>query len=199
MSRRQDHNQHPESSRNWSEEAVRGSWDSNYQRAMSANTSPRDQSQAWRRPSPNSYDRRQTMVNQWLGQQYTHDPSMAVDAVSNFTTPETSPAISDSATFASRTQEPSSYQTHAVSNVFLAPGSRNNVPYRPYDNRRHSAQLSSRDQAYSRFVDSRQADSRYPEQDLRGVGAFADNDRSRREVKYKPLSNWFGLWLPPHE
>ncbi|KAM0353520.1 hypothetical protein ACHAPU_001532 [Fusarium lateritium] len=210
MSRRQDHSQghysqqhNAESSRNWSDEAVRGSWDSNYQRTTSANTSPRDQSQAWRRPSPQSYDRRQTMVNQWLGQQDTHQHSVAMDGVSELTTPTTSPAFSDSPTFPSRTQEAPPYQTHAVANDFLAPPSRTTVPYRPYDPHYQNGASSSRGSTSyrldNRSLDYRQMEPRSTEQDLRGIGSFADNDRSRREVKYKPLSNWFGLWLPPHE
>ncbi|KAF5657469.1 hypothetical protein FCIRC_13238 [Fusarium circinatum] len=212
MSRRQDHPQrhygqtyNTESSRNWSDEAVRGSWDSNYQRTTSANTSPRDQSQAWRRPSPQAYDRRQTMVNQWLGQQYSHDPSSnVVDAVSDLTTPTTSPAFSDSPTFPSRTQEAPPYQTHAVANDFLAPPSRTSIPHRPHDSHYPNAPPASSRGSTSYRLDNRSVDYRHmeprsAEQDLRGVGSFADNDRSRREVKYKPLSNWFGLWLPPQE
>jgi hypothetical protein len=215
MSRRQDQSQrqrqrhqgqqyNTESSRNWSDEAVRGSWDSNYQRTTSANTSPRDQSQAWRRPSPQAYDRRQTMVNQWLGQQYAHDPSVIMDGVSDLTTPTTSPAFSDSPTFPSRTHEAPPYQTHAVANDFLAPPSRTSVPHRPYDPHCYNGATSSSRGSTSyrldnRSMDYRQMEPRSAEQDLRGIGSFADNDRSRREVKYKPLSNWFGLWLPPHE
>ncbi|KAF4958185.1 hypothetical protein FSARC_11069 [Fusarium sarcochroum] len=211
MSRRHDHNQrhhgqnyHQDSSRNWSEEAVRGSWDSNYQRTTSANTSPRDQSQAWRGASPNTYDRSQTMVNQWLGQQYTHDSSTVMDAVSDLTTPTTSPAFSDSSTFPSRTHEAPTYQTRHVGNEYLAPPSRTSVPHRPYDNHYHNGAPSSSRGSASYRLDNRAADYRHmeprsTEQDLRGVGSFADTDRSRREVKYKPLSNWFGLWLPPPE
>lgn len=211
MSRRQDQGQrhhgqqyNTESSRNWSDEAVRGSWDSNYQRTTSANTSPRDQSQAWRRPSPQAYDRRQTMVNQWLGQQYTHDPSVTMDGVYDLTTPTTSPAFSDSPTFPSRTHEAPPYQTHAVANDFLAPPSRTSVPPRQYDPHCYNGATSSSRGSTSyrldnRSMDYRQMEPRSAEQDLRGIGSFADNDRSRREVKYKPLSNWFGLWLPPHE
>ncbi|KIL94983.1 hypothetical protein FAVG1_01914 [Fusarium avenaceum] len=211
MSRRQDQGQrhhgqqyNTEGSRNWSDEAVRGSWDSNYQRTTSANTSPRDQSQAWRRPSPQAYDRRQTMVNQWLGQQYTHDPSVALDGVSDLTTPTTSPAFSDSPTFPSRTHEAPPYQTHAVANDFLAPPSRNSVPSRQHDPHYYNGATSSPRGSTSyrydnRSMDYRQMEPRSAEQDLRGIGSFADNDRSRREVKYKPLSNWFGLWLPPHD
>jgi len=217
MSRRQDHHHHhhqrhygqtynTDSSRNWSDEAVRGSWDSNYnyQRTTSANTSPRDQSRAWRRPSPQAYDRRQTMVNQWLGQQYSHDPSNVVDAVSDLTTPTTSPAFSDSPTFPSRTQEAPPYQTHAVTNDFLAPPLRTSIPHRPHDSHYPNAPPASSRGSTSYRLDNRSVDYRHmeprsAEQDLRGVGSFADNDRSRREVKYKPLSNWFGLWLPPQE
>ncbi|KAF5669251.1 hypothetical protein FHETE_5009 [Fusarium heterosporum] len=210
MSRRQDHSQghysqqyNAESSRNWSDEAVRGSWDSNYQRTTSANTSPRDQSQAWSRPSPQAYDRRQTMVNQWLGQQNTHEPSTGMGGVSELTTPTTSPAFSDSPTFPSRTQEAPPYQTHAVANDLLAPPSRTSIPYRPYDSHYHNGAPSSRGSTTYRLddrsLDYRQTEPRSTDQDLRGIGSFADNDRSRREVKYKPLGNWFGLWLPPHE
>jgi hypothetical protein len=195
MSRRQDQSQrqrqrhqgqqyNTESSRNWSDEAVRGSWDSNYQRTTSANTSPRDQSQAWRRPSPQAYDRRQTMVNQWLGQQYAHDPSVIMDGVSDLTTPTTSPAFSDSPTFPSRTHEAPPYQTHAVANDFLAPPSRTSVPHRPYDPHCYNGATSSSRGSTSyrldnRSMDYRQMEPRSAEQDLRGIGSFADNDRSR--------------------
>ncbi|KAH7196978.1 uncharacterized protein B0J16DRAFT_10067 [Fusarium flagelliforme] len=212
MSRRQNpdqrqysQNYYTDSSRNWSEEAVRGSWDSNYQRTTSANTSPRDQSQQWSRPSPQAYDRRQTMVNQWLGQQYqhqyNHDPSAAADTVSDFTTPTTSPAFSDSPTFPSRTHDAPAYQTHAVAGDFLAPPSRTSVQYRQHDNQYHNGAASSSrgSTTYNQSADYRHMDYRSSDQDLRGVGSFADNDRSRREVKYKPLGNWFGLWLPPTE
>ncbi|KAL4730421.1 hypothetical protein ACLX1H_002455 [Fusarium chlamydosporum] len=190
MSRRQDHderqysqNYYTDSSRNWSDEAVRGSWDSNYQRTTSTNTSPRDQSQAWSRPSPQAYDRSQTMVNQWLGQQYqtqyTNDPSTVHDTVSDFTTPTTSPAFSDSPTFPSRTQDTTMYQTHAVANEFLAPPSRTSIPHRQYDSNYHNgASSSSRGSTtYNRSVDHRHMDPQTADQDLRGVGSFADNDR----------------------
>ncbi|KAM0359171.1 hypothetical protein HYE67_008387 [Fusarium culmorum] len=212
MSRRQGRDQrqysqnyYSDSSRNWSDEAVRGSWDSNYQRTTSANTSPRDQSQAWSRPSPQAYDRSQNNVNQWLGQQYqnqyTNDHSMVADTVSDFTTPTTSPAFSDSPTFPSRTQHTPAYQTQTVGDEFLAPPSRTSLPHRQYDSHYHSgAPSSSRGSiSYNQSVDYRRTESRSTDQDLRGVGSFADNDRSRREVKYKPLGNWFGLWLPPTE
>ncbi|KAF4973890.1 hypothetical protein FZEAL_9147 [Fusarium zealandicum] len=187
-----------ESSRQWSDEAVRGSWDSSYQRASAA-PSPRDQTSSWRGASPNSYDRTQTRVSQWLGQQYTQDPSRAVDAVTNLTTPTTSPAISDSASFPSRTTG-DSYQTHAVSNDFMAPPPRTSVPHRQYDHgsSSYSREPTSRAVDY-RPVEYRPMEPRSTEQDLRGVGAFADTDSSRRRVKYTPLSNWFGLWLPPHD
>ncbi|KAF5012957.1 hypothetical protein FDECE_1004 [Fusarium decemcellulare] len=209
MDRRSDYNQQQRSgsSRYWSDEAVRGSWDSNYQRT-SATSSPRDQASNSYRRSPNAHDRNQTMVNQWLGQQYNQEPTHTMDAVSDLTTPTTSPAISDSATFPSRTAE--SYHTHAVSHDFLAPPSttRTSIPHRSYHDyqqhhHHHHASTSSRDPVPRtmdyRTVDYRQAEYPSAEQDLRGVGAFADTDSSRRRVKYKPLSNWFGLWLPPHE
>ena len=185
MDRRQDYNNYhrsSESSRQWSDEAVRGSWDSSFQRA-SAVSSPPDQTSSMRRISPNAYDRRQNMVNQWLGQQqfqqHPQEPTVAMDAASDFTTPTTSPAISDSATFTSRTGD--YYQMHATTNDYLAPPSRNSVPYRPYDN---GAPSSSRDPAPRtmdyRTVDYRQTDYHQSEdQDLRGIGAFASTDSSR--------------------
>ncbi|KAM5355788.1 hypothetical protein ACJ41O_002434 [Fusarium nematophilum] len=183
MDRRSDyHYSRPDSSRQWSEEAVRGSYESSFTRTP-ATSSPRDQPTSWRRPSPPSYDRRQTMVNQWLGQQSSHDSSVVMDAVSDMTTPTTSPAISDSATFPSRHAD--SYQTHAASNDFLAPPSRTSLPHRYFD---QSPSSSSREPT-SRSMDHRPVDYRpvdyrhanYPsaDQDLRGVGAFADTDSSR--------------------
>lgn len=223
MDRRQDYNNYhrsSESSRQWSDEAVRGSWDSSLYRA-SAVSSPPDQTASRRRISPNAHDRRQNMVNHWLGQQqfqqHPQEPTVGMDTVSEFTTPTTSPAISDSATFTSRNGD--HYQMHATTSDYVIPPSRNSVPYRPYDN---GAPSTSRDPAPRtmdyRTVDYRQTDYHQSEdQDLRGIGAFASTDSSRydsrmgyqsrlktntnhrRKVKYKPLSSWHGLWLPPPE
>ncbi|KPM38073.1 hypothetical protein AK830_g8487 [Neonectria ditissima] len=181
---RQDFNRdysRPDSSRNWSEEAIRGSWESSYQRSTAA--TPRDRNSSWRGAMPADYDTRPGMVDNWLGQQRTQDPSRVMDAVSDFATPESSPAISDgSATFQTRP----AYGRRAPDRTPVAP-----PEY--YTSSPSRTWKQSPDHGSS----SRRAPSHSAEYDLRGVGSFADGgDHSRRKVKYKPLSNWFDMWLP---
>ncbi|KAH6898481.1 hypothetical protein B0T10DRAFT_472787 [Thelonectria olida] len=186
----------PESSRNWSEEAVRGSWESSYQRSTAVSPRDRDTSSSSARAVVPRAEReaRAHMVDSWIGQQRTQDPSRVMDAVSDWATPESSPCISDgSSTFQTTTQHHSygtpAYPTRHSDRAPVMPAdyhyttsSPSRTAYRP-DHRASS----SRDAGYS------------ADYDLRGVGSFTEHDRSRgsdRKVKYKPLTNWFDMWLP---
>lgn len=167
----------PGSSRNWSEEAIRGSWESSYQRSTA--TSPRDRNSSWRGVTPTDYSAKAGMVDNWLGQQRTQDPSRAMSAVSEFVTPESSPVISDgSATFQTRPAfgarppvdrapvMPPDYYTPSPSRTTWrqSPGHASSSRGAASYSARHSVDHSAGHSA---------------EYDLRGVGSFADADRSR--------------------
>ncbi|KAH7162986.1 hypothetical protein B0J13DRAFT_26179 [Dactylonectria estremocensis] len=196
------------SSRNWSEEAVRGSWESSYQRSTAA--SPRDRNSSWRGATPPDYSARAGMVDNWLGTQRTHDPSRPMSTVPEFATPDSSPVISDgSATFQTRPTYGHSPAISDGSATFQSRpvyGSRpvDRTPVVPPDYYTSSPSRTTWRPSPGQGSSSRGATSHSHsthnsvDYDLRGVGSFADGDRSRRskDVKYKPLSNWFDLWLP---
>lgn len=237
-------------SRNWSEEAVRGSWESSYQRSMAA--SPGDaNSSASRAAVPRAeHEARATMVDSWIGQQRTHDPRGLVDAVSDFATPESSPCISDgSSTFqptAARGSYPHQYphgqhQYHhqhnpsssssAAAAAYGTPTSyaaagrgRGTTPaeysyhYTTSSPGRAYGYRPSPPEHYASSTRDGAAPANYSsDYDLRGVGSFTDPERPRfvvsnpsydcnsltqysrasnDRVKYKPLTNWFDMWLP---
>lgn len=175
MDRRPNHtHSRPVSSGQWSGEAVRGSWESAYYPSSSA-PSPRDQNSAWIGTDAHSnhggHRSKQTMVDQWLGQQNIQDYSNTLDDVSDLTTPSTSPAISDSATFASPTSD--LHPTYALPKDFLTPPSKTS---RWQQHIRDGSGSSSYRDTPSRASDYQHSST---ENDLRGVGAFADTDPSR--------------------
>lgn len=175
----------PGPSRQWSEEAVKGSWQSTRYQSFSSPT-PRNQNPAWMRIDTLSdssvHHSKQAMVNQWLGQQNTQDPSATIDAVqSELTTPTTStisPAISDAATFPSRISD--IHPAYALQNASLTPPSKSS---RWQQHLRESSTSSSQDRSYRysehRSTDNHSANHTRIDSELAGVGSFADADNSR--------------------
>lgn len=138
-------------SRKWSEEAVRGSVQSNFYR--SSTDSPAQEEHQL----PPDDDTNPSLIDEWLSAQESEELSTVMYAVSNLSTPISSPVNSeDSPTFATQ-----GGLTRPTMETLMPPGS----PARP-------AQKNPRKRPREPTVDS-------TANDLLGVGAFAEGHRPR--------------------
>lgn len=138
--------------RKWSEEAVRGSVESNFQRIL--NESPAQEGDEERVTDD---DMIPSLIDDWLSQQGTEDLSTVIYAVSTLSTPISSPATSDgSSTFATQAG-----LARSNMETLMPPGT------------------SARPSGKNPRKRPREPTSDSTENDLLGVGSFAEGQRPR--------------------
>lgn len=155
----------PNLTREWSREAVRGSWESSFQRSLSGSLT-RERYSVWMESlssSPSSEGTSENLIDDWLKKQDTEQPSSVIDAVSDLdSVPSQLAMVSPATSVASTSSEVRPTAKRPARSVAAS-----SLPPRPLKRRTHGdgSGPTDRDNA--------------AQNDLRGVGAFAQAQRPR--------------------